>query len=83
MQRFPQELVDTIVDDASEDLYAMKTCGLICKSWLPRSRFHLFSRVVIDADNLPELINILDTSPLPYPLLHSPTEIVLRRPASG
>ncbi|KAJ6605326.1 hypothetical protein DFH09DRAFT_897203 [Mycena vulgaris] len=53
MRRLPQGLIDTIVDNASQDVYAMKVCGLVCKSWLPRSRFYLFSRVAIDADNLP------------------------------
>ncbi|KAJ6531662.1 hypothetical protein DFH09DRAFT_1370479 [Mycena vulgaris] len=66
----PQELVDKVIDDTwhtgSDGVDgAMKACGLVCKSRLHRSRFHLFSRVAIDADNLPLFIDIVDTSLLP------------------
>ncbi|KAJ7207378.1 hypothetical protein C8J57DRAFT_1004841, partial [Mycena rebaudengoi] len=64
---FPQELTDKIIDFAHSDPVAwgkpMKTCGLISKSWGPRTRFHLFSSICIDADNLGGLVDIVDSSP--------------------
>ncbi|KAF8152853.1 hypothetical protein K438DRAFT_1863947, partial [Mycena galopus ATCC 62051] len=48
----------------------MKVCGLVCKRWLPRSRFHLFSRVVLDAKNLPSFIDIIDANSLPSKSIH-------------
>ncbi|KAJ6531668.1 hypothetical protein DFH09DRAFT_811682, partial [Mycena vulgaris] len=49
----PQELVNKVIDEVwhtgpDDGAGAMKACGLVCKSWLHRSRFHLFSRVVVD-----------------------------------
>ncbi|KAJ7160577.1 hypothetical protein C8R43DRAFT_1233788 [Mycena crocata] len=45
MEDLSLELVDRIIDDLSSDLAAVKTCGLVCRRWLPRSRFHLFSEI--------------------------------------
>ena len=39
----PQELFDTILDFLHNDVAALCSAGLVCKSWLPASRFHLFS----------------------------------------
>ncbi|KAJ6501779.1 hypothetical protein DFH09DRAFT_298370 [Mycena vulgaris] len=45
MPQLPQELVDRFIDDLGSDRAALKTCGLVCREWAPRSRFHLFSEV--------------------------------------
>ncbi|KAJ7160582.1 hypothetical protein C8R43DRAFT_341841 [Mycena crocata] len=45
MEDLSLELVDRIIDDLSSDFAAVKTCGLVCRRWLPRSRFHLFSEI--------------------------------------
>ncbi|KAJ7649412.1 hypothetical protein DFH06DRAFT_553533 [Mycena polygramma] len=70
MLGLPQELVDDILDywvdsdpDGRPD--AMRTCGLVCKRWLPRSRFHLFSRVTLDAADLPWFVRIIDSNSIP------------------
>jgi hypothetical protein len=50
-----QELVDTIVDDLAELLKDwpfdrwedLSNCSLVCKSFLPRSQYHLFYRIKI------------------------------------
>ncbi|KAJ7250168.1 hypothetical protein B0H12DRAFT_1219766 [Mycena haematopus] len=69
MRDFAQELVDDVIDSwALVDLDSadsMKVCGLVCKRWLPRSRFHLFSQVALDADNLRSFVDIIDSSSLP------------------
>ena len=40
---WPQELTDTILDFLHNDVAALCSAGLVCKSWLPASRLHVFS----------------------------------------
>ncbi|KAJ7939200.1 hypothetical protein B0H13DRAFT_2300952 [Mycena leptocephala] len=68
MRDFAQELIDKVMNDCSAGpggAAALKACGLVCKRWLPRSRYHVFSRIILDADNLPLFIDIVDSSSLP------------------
>ena len=44
----PQELSDTILDFLHDDVTALCSAGLVCKSWLPASRFHLFSDIKLN-----------------------------------
>ncbi|PBK75307.1 hypothetical protein ARMSODRAFT_384828 [Armillaria solidipes] len=37
------ELTDNIIDFLSSDTLSLKRTSLVCRLWLPRSRFHLFS----------------------------------------
>lgn len=39
------ETVDTVIDFLHDNKAALAACGLTCKTWLPSSRFHLFSRI--------------------------------------
>ncbi|KAK7051540.1 hypothetical protein VNI00_004518 [Paramarasmius palmivorus] len=39
---FPPELCDLIIDHLHNDSASLLACALVCKSWLPRSRSHLF-----------------------------------------
>ncbi|KAF7345700.1 hypothetical protein MVEN_01590000 [Mycena venus] len=68
MSNFPQELTDKVIDfgavDSSEG-HALKTYGLVCKGWLPRSRYHLFSTVTLTAEKLASFVDIVDTSSIP------------------
>ena len=45
----PQELSDLIVDFLHNDIAALCNAGLVCKSWLPASRVHLFSDITLSA----------------------------------
>ncbi|KAJ7501763.1 hypothetical protein B0H11DRAFT_1675543, partial [Mycena galericulata] len=47
MRRFPQELVDLVIDEvaATQSPLDIGTCGRISKQWLPRSRTHLFRSI--------------------------------------
>jgi hypothetical protein len=68
MRELAQELIDEIIDHCyggPGGAAAVNTCGLVCKRWLPRSRSHLFSRVILDADNLPPFIDLVDSSSSP------------------
>ncbi|KAJ7106438.1 hypothetical protein C8R43DRAFT_963406 [Mycena crocata] len=66
------ELIDRVIDHLS-DLSSVKTCGLVCRQWFPRSRFHLFSKVKLQvgkgqlrAQTLPDTVDtfldLVDTS---------------------
>ncbi|KAI0647585.1 hypothetical protein C8Q79DRAFT_636548 [Trametes meyenii] len=41
----PPELYDATIDYLEDDVESLRACGLACKTWLPRSRFHLFRNV--------------------------------------
>ncbi|KAJ6568989.1 hypothetical protein B0H19DRAFT_689802 [Mycena capillaripes] len=79
MRTFAQELVDDVIDHCDVEIggtAVMKTCGLVCKRWLPRSRLHLFTRVILDADNLLPFIDIINSSS--SPILSSIRHLTLR-----
>jgi len=41
----PQELVDHVLDHLHDDPLTLSSCSLVCHSWLPTTRYHLFSTV--------------------------------------
>ncbi|OCH94035.1 hypothetical protein OBBRIDRAFT_723682, partial [Obba rivulosa] len=41
----PPELTDRIIDFLYGDKYTLAACGLVCRAWVPASRFHLFHSV--------------------------------------
>ncbi|KAK0475045.1 hypothetical protein EDD18DRAFT_1218866 [Armillaria luteobubalina] len=43
--RFPAELFDRFIDFLHHDKKALKACGLVCRAWIPASRFNLFKRL--------------------------------------
>jgi hypothetical protein len=43
LPKFPQELVDEIIDHLYDDKAALKCCALVSKLWLHRSRTHIWS----------------------------------------
>ncbi|KAF8218349.1 hypothetical protein K438DRAFT_1953157 [Mycena galopus ATCC 62051] len=52
----PQELIDVIIDFAAGDawffLRTLRICALVCRSWVPRSRSHLFEKSPrLESDN--------------------------------
>ncbi|KZP28345.1 hypothetical protein FIBSPDRAFT_268911 [Athelia psychrophila] len=57
------ETVDTIIDYLHNDKAALATCCVICRSWLPAARFHLFSEVIVESDTFLSLPSVLETSP--------------------
>ncbi|KAJ7115321.1 hypothetical protein C8R44DRAFT_223022 [Mycena epipterygia] len=72
MQDFAQEIVDEIIDNIGLNEAGIGTCGLVCKRWLRRSRFHLFSSITLfdqgsGRQNVDSFFHLLDTSS--HPLL--------------
>ena len=47
---FPQEILDSIVDHLHENRDALEGCCLVSKSWIPRTRKHLFAEIVFDIE---------------------------------
>lgn len=46
--RLPQELIEAIIDCFSDDYQMLKTCSLVAKSWLARSRLYLFNEIALN-----------------------------------
>jgi len=44
----PPEMLDLIIDHLHDDPTTLKTCCTVSKSWIPRTRNHLFARVTFD-----------------------------------
>ena len=57
----PPEIVESIIEQISDDKTALMKCGLVCKSWVPACRYRLFSRLVPDPENW----NFLHNSDIP------------------
>ena len=51
----PPELLDYIVDSLHDDPNALKKCCLVSKSWVPRTRKHLFAEVEFSTEERLEL----------------------------
>ena len=47
MTAIPQEIYDEIIDYLHGNKADLATCGLVCRAWIPSSRYHLFSVVHI------------------------------------
>ena len=43
---FPQEILDLIIDCLHDDLKTLKTCCVVSKRWIHRTRYHLFNHLI-------------------------------------
>ncbi|KAJ7474701.1 hypothetical protein FB451DRAFT_274698 [Mycena latifolia] len=75
MKRFPSELEDAFIDFCRADHATLASCGLVCRDWLPASRYHLFSSVYLTPQNA-----IVSSSPTIPPLVR---EVQLNSPAAS
>jgi len=46
----PQEILDSIVDLLYDNSNALKDCCLVSKTWIPRTRKHLFAEIMFDIE---------------------------------
>ncbi|KAI0695450.1 hypothetical protein BC835DRAFT_1306006 [Cytidiella melzeri] len=67
--RIPPELSDRIIDYLRDDACALSTCSLICKTWLPRTRYNRFNTLVIDARSGGGLLPLLARTPAIQPVV--------------
>ncbi|KAJ7474058.1 hypothetical protein FB451DRAFT_987964, partial [Mycena latifolia] len=66
MDDLAQELINQIIDCWEiADKDSMSSCGLVCKLWLPRSRYYLFSTVSVNGKNLHSFVDLVDSSASP------------------
>jgi hypothetical protein len=59
----PQEIIDQFIDHLHNNGEALKTCALVCRAWVPSSRYHLFGDVdiwVFQHDRFSNFIGHLD-----------------------
>lgn len=57
---FAQELVDFMIDFLHDDELTLGACALVCKQFIPSSRFHLFNTVLLRphrAESFSDLLN--------------------------
>jgi len=47
----PNEIQDRILDFLYDSNSDLKTCALVCRAWVPASRYHLFSKVELNCTN--------------------------------
>ena len=73
---FPSETVDHIVDFLHDSKLALRSCSLVSKSWIPRSRSHLFADVSLHTKNDLELWREIFPDPLTSPARYTKTLFV-------
>ncbi|KAJ7143758.1 hypothetical protein C8R44DRAFT_845935 [Mycena epipterygia] len=66
----PPELLDLVLEefhptDYLDERRAIAHCGLVCKSWLPSSRYRLFSRIYLYDYTLEPFLRAVKASPFP------------------
>ncbi|KJA17670.1 hypothetical protein HYPSUDRAFT_46146 [Hypholoma sublateritium FD-334 SS-4] len=44
---FSQEVIEQFIDHLHDNKEALRECALVCRAWVPRSRYHLFESVTI------------------------------------
>jgi hypothetical protein len=64
MATLPPELTDRIIDFLHFDYEALKACSLVCKNWIPSSRYNLFGNLDLTSSiDQHSLIRLLKNSP--------------------
>lgn len=83
----PPETLDIIIDNLHDEPTTLKACCLVSKSWVPRTRSHLFARVVFDGSPGSRILRWKKTFPDPSnsPAHHTRTLFVcnLRTPTTA
>ena len=73
---FPMEIFEAVIDQASDDTISLHHLSLTCNAFLSRSRYHLFSRILLqNAERAVSFGHFLDSHPwagsLVRKLIHS------------
>ncbi|KAH7913107.1 hypothetical protein BJ138DRAFT_1124656 [Hygrophoropsis aurantiaca] len=58
----PPEITDHVIDHLHIDTRMLGICSLVCKSWLPASRFHLFSTISLHPWKKDSFLRLLDST---------------------
>ncbi|KAG6839544.1 hypothetical protein C0991_001714, partial [Blastosporella zonata] len=54
----PRELVDLIIDQLAGDRASLHTCSIVCRSWMARSRYYLFSDILLRGSNCNNILDL-------------------------
>jgi F-box-like len=57
----PPELVDRIIDYLHSDKPALAACALVCRTWVPASRFYFWETLHITPDTISTLLKLLNS----------------------
>ncbi len=70
----PIEVYEDVIDQASDDSASLRDLSLTCATFLPRSRYHLFSMIRIrTVEQMESSRDFLDAHPWLLPLVHEVT----------
>lgn len=72
------EVVDIIIDFLHDDKPSLRTCSLTCKTFLPSTRYHLFSDITFTSENIESFVTLLE-SPSPSSIAPVVRHIILGR----
>lgn len=63
--KLPAELADAIIDHLYGEYSALAACALVCKAWLPASRYHFWRdmRLTCSAEEVKRFTELLSISP--------------------
>ena len=56
----PREIVDLVIDNLHNDSSSLRVCGLLGRSWLTSSRYHIFSSINLSPRNVESFLKIVD-----------------------
>lgn len=73
------ELTDNIIDFLSSDILSLKRTSLVCRLWLPRSRFHIFSSVRLELIKLRRINKFMQLIQSPHCTINIGTLIISAR----
>ena len=70
----PTEVIEEVIDQASNDSQSLRNLSLLCKELLTRARFHLFTGIVIrNVEQMESSREFLDSHPWVPPLVQKVT----------
>ena len=79
--RLPQELIDGVIDELRNDVGSLRTCSLVSKPWVYRSRKHLFATVHLPTCLLRKWLERIPTKPVTPSNPHSQVRSLSLQPA--
>lgn len=62
MRKFAVEIIENVIDLLHDDLPALKSGSLTCRTWLPRARYWIFQRIHVDIENKDMLVDLQQSS---------------------
>ncbi|KAJ7624551.1 hypothetical protein FB45DRAFT_1005464 [Roridomyces roridus] len=65
MSQIPGELIDAVIDGVQNSPSTLTACSLVCRQWVPRSRYHSFGSIELvrsgNRDTVKSFLHILES----------------------